>query len=149
MPYGQPAQLANLRPKAPPDNTGKKYRPSLKRMLKTLVDVPFEDSGLTHEQYAAQKLLKDATSHEDANVRRQAIKEIWDRLYGRAIQPVKQSGTIQHNVNVSGKKWDELTMEECDAIIANPHAYTELPDGRIVEASFEDLTPEEPNAAIE
>jgi len=81
-----------------PNNAGKKYKPSIRKLLRAVADVPCEELGLTAEQSAALSLMNDAMENEDPNVRRQALKEIWDRLYGRPDQTVNQkhSGVIQH-----------------------------------------------------
>jgi hypothetical protein len=123
-------------------NKGKKLRPSLPKLLLRIGEIPVEELGVTSEEAAALSLMHDAIYADDPNVRRQALKEIWDRGYGKALQPsnIKLSGSLDHTF--TGRKLPDLNPAERAALAVRIDAgeiYL-LPDGEIRDATFEDIS---------
>lgn len=136
-----PNSRANLRP-IPPELRHKGKRATLKTKIRRFLNEEvgaylFDGKPISREDRLLLGAIEDAESATEAIDRHRAINILFDRLYGKPLQRdnVRHSGNL--NVNVTGKRWDELSKEELAVIIAEPEKYQER-DGIVLLAEFTD-----------
>jgi hypothetical protein len=90
---------------------GKSLKPVLEKLLNQIVEIENKKTGemteMTVEQAVAMSLIKEATK---ANIG--AIKELYDRYYGKVIQPTTDLDSEAYNEIEHTSANDEIINEQ-------------------------------------
>ncbi len=151
MPAGvHPNSLANLRP-LPREQWHKGKKPTLKTKIRRFLN---EEVGsylidglpINREDRILLRAIEDAENAAEPIDRHRAIGIVLDRLYGKPVMPIKQSGAVA--VNITGIRVSEASAEQRAAIRAKiiaEEGYL-LPDGAYKDyepAEFEEMPNDE------
>ncbi len=131
-----------------PNNTGKTLKPSFRGTLRKIADLPGgavqlseqEQLVLGKEAWGYYKLLRDATDENcTPEQRRAALTAFSDRLHGKPLQSLKQSGSVQHTF--TGRRLADIPDEEWPAIEDGLATKRLLLQGNevIINAEFEEV----------
>ncbi len=146
MPYGQPAQLANLLPMRglpQPNNTGKKYEHTSAYILRKYLTEPGATIGgkqVSRFDGMLYKLIADGIDAGEPIDRHRAVNMILDRLEGKPL--ARSEIAMDVNLNIIGKLAEEMSREEQAHVLAHPEEYDMGPDFRIFRKAVEAIPAE-------